>query len=304
MVTEKGFTLVEIMVAMFLASVLLIMSTQVLIEISKSNRQAHQSLLMQEAGNLARQMLERDIRRAGFFAGLTQTSGIGGSAALENFTPECFKDDERFARMLFPALMAFDGLPDKFSCLASVLPEGDVLVLRYLQAVPSVSTNTKDANKLYMKISLNEGKLFKAKDKDYYKNNLVSDNKGLYEVITYIYHLRETTRQCDGKPVLALFREYNNSDGYMNAEEVVSGIVQMQFQFLHEGLFKNARELEIEDWSNVESIAVDLLLVSECMEAHNSEAREIPLGDLIFKTAGNENYFYEPLRFMVNPRNR
>ncbi len=305
MLKQKGFTLVEILIAMFLGSVLLTMSTQVLIQIAKSNRLAHQSLLIQETGSLARQLLEKDIRRAGFFAGLKNNSSIGGSATRENFTPECFKDDERFSRMLFPSILGFDGLPEKFSCLDSVFPEGDVLVLRYLQATDAVSSKTSDSNKLYMKTSLNEGKLFKAKDKDYYSNELETDsNQGLYEVKTYIYHLRETSRQCSGKTVRALFREYNNSDGFMNAEEVVSGIVQMQFQYLHNGVLRNARDLKPEDWQAVESVAVDLLLASECMEDHDSEVKAFQLADATFQTEKNDAYFYEPLHFLVNLRNR
>jgi type IV pilus assembly protein PilW len=302
---KRGFTLVELLISMFIGLILLGISLQVMILAAKSNRIAQQNMHLQENADAARFFLERDIRRAGFYAGLNENSDISGTFPATKFLPECAKNNESFSGMLFPSIFGLNAFPKNFSCIKNHISESDLLVLRYLKPLASISGKAKDRHKLYMRVSGNEGKLFKAKDKNHYKN-LLSKNeyKGLYEVKAYIYYLRKTDRFCDGEEVYGLYREYNNSNNFMSAEEIVSGVEQIQFQFLLGEQFKNGDEVELDEWKNISSIKIDMLFKTECPEAQNIPSMLYELADFKLATEEENQFLRMHSTFVVNLRNR
>jgi len=103
-----GFTLVEIIIAMFLGSTLLIVSSQVLIQAGKTNRLANQQNIIQEAGAVAKYFLERDVHRAGYYGGLIEEDTISGTEKVKSFTEQCEGGDENFEMMLFPKIFSLN----------------------------------------------------------------------------------------------------------------------------------------------------------------------------------------------------
>lgn len=304
---QKAYTLLELFIAMSIGLVLLSISVQVLIHAAKGNRLAQQKIDMLESASVARYFLERDIRRAGFYSGLNESSDISGSESPVIMQANCQGGDESFSKMLFPAVFSINNSRGDFFCLEKYVQNTDVLVLRYLNLVEKPSKKNSDKHKLYMKVDVNEGRLFKAKDENHYKNTIHQSSEspiGLYEVKSYIYYLRDTGRYCDGLPIYALFREYNNGKGYMQAEEMVSGIEQMQFQFLTRNGLKQADEMNMDVWNELYGISVDLLVRSECSEALPERSdRNYQLSDINVHSKGTSNFLREHVHFDVMLRN-
>lgn len=299
----KGFTLIELMIAMFLGSTLLLISGQVLIHAAKTNRIAQQQGLLQESAVLAKYFLETDIRRSGYYGGLQQDGNIAGTEKVQSFIKACEGGDEKFAMMLFPSLFALNNTRGNYACLENYVVNSDVLVLRYLLPVKQVETESSKRHKLYMRVSTLGALLFKAMNKDHYSNKFPDNTGDLFEVKTYIYYLRNTERECDGEVITGLFREYNNNKGYMEAEEIVSGIEQMQFRFFVNDQLKNADQVLDDEWQNIDAISVSILLRAECSEHMLGNKNAFQLQDFEYVPASNASFLRQIFHFDITLRN-
>ncbi len=284
----KGISLLEIMISLSLGLVLLLVSAQVLIGAVKLNRIAQQQLDMQYTAQVIKNNLTTDLHRAGFYSAFLNPHDIGGTASHQTFQPQCKGGDERFAHMLFPKLYGVNGGTGDFLCLEKQLVSSDVLMIKFLQQVAQVDTRSSAQHQLYLRANLEQAKLFKAKDKDNSRNHLnssASNKENLFQVHSRIYYVRDTGRSCDGVPITALYREYSNHDSYMMAEEIASGVEQLQFQYWITDQKKHAHEIALHDWAKVDAVSVDLLLMSECEEAMNHAPRLFELADVRFLEA-------------------
>lgn len=299
----KGFTLTELMIAMFLGSTLLLISAQILIHAGKTNRIAHQQGIMQENAVLAKYFLETDIRRSGYYGGLQQGDDISGTEKVQSFKKKCEGGDEKFAMMIFPSVFALNNTGSSYACLENYVTDSDVLVLRYLLPTKQVETESSKRHKLYMRVNSMGALLFKAMNKDHYSNKFSDGVGDLFEVKTYIYYLRNTKRVCDGEIITGLYREYNNNKGYMEAEEIVSGIEQMQFRFLVNDQLKNADQVLDEEWQAIDAISVSMLLRAECSEHLLVNKKSFQLQDFEFVPASSVSILRQTFHFDITLRN-
>lgn len=301
--TLKGFTLIEIMIAMFLGSALLLISAQVLIHAAKTNRIAQQQAIMQEAASLAKYFLERDIHRSGYYGGLKPNDTMGGTENVQSFIKKCEVADENFAAMLFPKIFALNNTRKDYACIENYVADSDVLVLRYLLPAKQVATESNKHQKLYIRISALGGLLFKAINKDHYANNFSDTIGDLFEVKSYIYYLRDTGRECDGDSIMGLYREYNNGKGLMEAEEIISGLEQIQYRFLVNNQLKNAEQVLDEEWQEVDAVSVSILLRAECSESLVAQAQSFLLQDFNFVPIGDKSFIRQVFHFDIVLRN-
>lgn len=299
----QGFTLIEIMIAMTLGSVLLFVSGQIMIHAAKTNRLAQQQNLIQESATVAKFFLERDIHRAGYYGGLKEGDSISGSGKVNAFEKICEGGDEDFALMLFPKIFSLNNARKEYRCLENYVANTDILTLRYLLPIKEIDNNSNKRHKLYMRVSANQGRVFKAKDEKHYSNQSIEKSADLFEVKTYIYYVRKTGRKCNGEESSGLYREYNNNKGFMEAEEIVSGVEQIQYRFLVNGDLKNADQIADDEWSLVEMVSVSLLLRADCAENFPSNGKAFLLQDFEFHLNTKKSFLRQTFHFDIALRN-
>jgi len=299
----EGFSLIEILIAMTLGSVLLFVSGQIMIHAAKTNRLTQQQKIIQESATVAKFFLERDIHRAGYYGGLKEGDPILGSGKVKTFKKNCEGGDEDFALMLFPKIFSLNNSLKEYHCLENYVANTDILTLRYALPIKKIDNNSNKRHKLYMKVSANEGRVFKAKDQKHYSNQSIEVSADLFEIKTYIYYLRKTGRSCSGEESSGLYREYNNNKGFMEAEEIVSGVEQIQYRFFVNGALKNADQISDDEWSLVELVSVSLLLRADCAENFPSNGKTFLLQDFEFHPDSKKSFLRQTFHFDIALRN-
>lgn len=280
---QQGFSLPEIMISLSLGLILLAVSAQVLISSVKMNRIAQQQLDMQYTAQVVKNNLTSDLHRAGFYTAFLNQNDIGGTASHTPFQPHCKGGDEHFAHMLFPKIYGVNGGTGDFVCLEKHIAGSDVLMIKFLQQVAEVDTRSTAQHQLYLRANLENAKLFKAKDRSNIRNQLNSNESNreiLFQVHSRMYYVRDTGRSCNKQAIAGLYREYSNHHSQMMAEEIASGIEQLQFQYWINDSKKHAHEIALHEWPKVSAVSVDLLLVSECEEVVNHAPRRFELADI------------------------
>lgn len=79
MLKIRGFTLLELMVALAIAAILLVGLLEIYIQSTQKTKEAVDLLRLQQTLNSSMQLLSNDIRRAGFWAGAQSDLGTGGN---------------------------------------------------------------------------------------------------------------------------------------------------------------------------------------------------------------------------------
>ena len=290
---------------MSLSIVFLLLSSSALIESARTNRIAQEQSYLQEGAYIAKSFIEQDLRRAGYFAGLTSVEEISGTAKIVPFDKKCDKGSNQFVRQLFPKIFGLNNFAKDFFCLENHLSGSDILSMHYIVPRDTINNSASKKNMLYMRIGATQGKLFSARDQANSGNQIIDEISGLYELHARIYYIRDTGRRCDGQIIPALFREYNNANGFMEAEEIVSGLEQLQIQYSVNGELLNADEIsDAYDWEQVDAISIWLLMRSDCFEITKHKSKRFFLGDIYFdETESGGNTFRQLYKFDISLRN-
>lgn len=297
-------TIIEVLLVLMISSVLFSLSARSLMQSLSLNHFAQQQIFFDESAAIAKYFFEKDIRLAGYNFSLNQLTKIEGSTKLVSFSKACEKRDATFQKSIFPKIFGLNNSSDYFECVDRHVPESDILALRYLNPVENIDRSPRKSNALHMRLSLNEARLFQAKDESEYKNIIKDEYFENFEVKSFVYYLGYTNRHCGEDPITALYREYNDSRGFMRAEEIVSGVEQLQIRYLVNGHFHNASQiLDLELWESVESVSISLLLRSDC-ESHviNNFPRH-QLEDFPYIVSDQKNFQRQTYQFYISLRN-
>jgi len=131
---QQGMTLIEIMIAMLLGSVLLTGVIQIFTSSNKTYRLQENMSRLQENGRFAMSFLTQDIRQLGYFGCLGRNFN---SANIEN----ALKDQTNVAWDMTTALTGYDNVDSSFPVFSNVIINSDVIVVRGLSAneIPLIS---------------------------------------------------------------------------------------------------------------------------------------------------------------------
>ena len=167
---QRGFTLIEIMVALALTSVLVFGLVELFVATTKNARAATSVMEIQENGRTALQLIANDVRRLGYFASLLDITAVTGTAGVADVSAApCAAADTTWGRGLAQPLFGLDdptNINTVYPCIATAeYSEGDVLVVRYTPSVP-VATTAMVAGRPYLRTGLrsNRGALFVGSD--------------------------------------------------------------------------------------------------------------------------------------------
>jgi len=307
----RGFSLVELMVALVITLILLAGIGQIFLSSKKSFTIQNTLGRQQENGRYASETIVQDLRRAGYFGGNADISEVAGSEGPATPAATCATGDNTWGRMLDQRIFGLNHNQateiGNYACLndGNGYDKGDVLVMRF--AAPWVIGGTTtpvitNDDRLYIRSSLNDsfngGTIFKGKDEADLANDIdnnlgtpPSNTERVSELIARSYYIGPSGRTCQGVSIPSLYRETLNNNGEPEAEEIAYGIDQLQIQYgldtdgdnsvdswLNAG---DAGLVNLSDWDQVIAARIWLLTRSECPETGYTNSNSYTMGDLI-----------------------
>lgn len=243
---SRGFSLVELMVALVITLILLAGIGQIFLSSKKSFTIQDSLARQQENGRYAIELISQDLRRSGYWGGTAIVPEIIGSqppiapdsGTGESFT--CPTGDNTWGRMIAYRIFGINDARTNYACIPTSgtggYLRGDVLVVRYGSAYQvggtTLSNFTTKPNRLYLRSTVFQGRIFKGNEEADGANQ-VETVAAIREslVIAHAYYIGNSGRQCRGQNVPSLFRVTLSDSGTPQVEEVAYGIDQLQVRY-------------------------------------------------------------------------
>lgn len=286
---QRGFTLIEILIAMLMGLFLLGGLFQIFMASKKTYRTQESLSRMQEDGRFAMDFLSREIRMAGFL-------GCNNSAKIQNTLNSKTDFLYRFETPIegFEATSTTEWTPSKDAAITSPLPGSDIISIRRAddQSFAITAHPTADSDITVSASGLKKCDIVMVSDCSSAAVFQVSAVAG--DVLTHIPDSVINATTCSPKnesadlgksyakgqayPINTIsyyIRENPNKEpalyrkaGINNAEEVIAGVEQMQVLYgVDNGsgspsYYVTADQISPPDWSKVLSVRISLLVRS------------------------------------------
>ena len=316
---HRGFSLVELMIAITISIVLITGLIQVYISAKRSYLIQDSIARMQENGRYALNLINKDLRLAGYMGGNADPSIISGIA--DNPDGLCGSlNDNRWGRMVERGVFGLnDNLTGYAGCIDALgspaadgdYLSGDVLTVRYSRQTNLTATDMTNDRGLLLKSSPFNGEIrLVASRQEIVDNNNnfsnLTDTPITYSWLeAYSYYSGAQTADCDGiqVPVPALYRLALDVNGTPTREEVIRGVENLQVQYgvntNNDGVIDQYLDANnVTDWSQVRAVRYWLLIRDECPGAGgylNNNTYVMGDSNLDLSTPGNGDRFRRQL---------
>lgn len=285
--TQRGVTLVEMMVAMVVGLILLAGMIQLFASNNRAYRLQEATTVVNENARFALDQMQYDIRMGDHWGGV-ESDSVTMDSGMGTVTNDCAGNA---AAAVAAGVIGFEGAATSpLACIpaADYQANTDVLVLRY--AAPNrIASGSLNNSTLYLRSAIGRrGLIFQGEDKatlpadlkpaNFTETNVFNEDPSAatYELRTVVYFIRRcasqdrgTTGVCDAAddtiPTLVRYRLQNMA---MVAEDVISGVEQMQFAFgvdtdgdRSADVYQNATEVSTANrWNRVVNVKMSLVL--------------------------------------------
>jgi type IV pilus assembly protein PilW len=316
----RGFSLVELMIALVITLILLAGIGQIFLSSKKSYTIQSSLSRIQESGRYAMDVLTQDLRRAGYWGGNADITAITGTQAQLVEGGTCAENSTAWARSLNRKVFGLNDSRGTYGCLpATTLPPQDIVVVRY--AAPwQVGDTTTPAfldDHFYLRSSLFEGRLFTGDENGDAENQITAAAVRTSELIARAYFINPATNtatnRCGGGTVPSLYR-MGLINGTPTVEEIAYGVENLQVQYgidnLPAGLgdgsvdsYVDAFDAADANWDRIIAVRIWLLVRAECPDTGytNSTIYSMAGADL---PAFNDSYRRKLYSSTVQLRNR
>ena len=298
---QAGVSMVELLVAMLLGVFLLFALVEILINGKSSFGSANHMSRLQENGRIATNLLVTDLKRAGYMGGNSDPAGIIGTAdQVAAVASTCANNDTSWGRMVTRPVDGLDDTNTGYACIPdATYLRGDVVTIRY--AAPWVTTGAKDTNRLYLRSSLFEGRIFEGKDDAHGDNDIADLPQSDRELLAYSYFVGNSGRNCGDDAVPSLFRVRLNNSGQPTVDELLPGVENLQVQYSDGSQYFDADN--VPDWDNIMTVRVWLLIRAECAETGFEDDRTYTMGDQVYDPPANDAFRRQVYSNVVLVRN-
>jgi len=303
--TEKGLSLVELLISSVIGMIVIAAGAKLYVD-SRFNSRIQDDLSgMQQNARVALDVLSRDIRRAGYFAGNINRRSIGGTGVL---MPDgsCPTTGGRWGAMVFRPIFGINDTNDGYDCIPGEdYLRGDILTLRYADSRPLSTQPSGGA--LYIRSSLTEAAVFQGVDEADPGNTLQGSPVVLHRLVSHAYYIRPSgVMICpDGSRPPSLYREQLDKNGLPVAEELATGIEQLQIMF---GIavnsdgsamrFIDANAMSASDWEKVRQVRLWVLARQECgYGGYRIAQTSYSMGNMTYHTPVEERGLHRKLFF-------
>jgi type IV pilus assembly protein PilW len=281
---RDGFSLVELLVAMAITLVVAAGVSRVFIATGHSYRLQDSLARMQENARYVLETLATDLRRAGYWGGVTDLRRIEDNTPAGSARGHRIGADDgsctgpEWALMLGNRVFGKDDTRRDYSCLpAGAGRTGDILVVRYMAPweVGGSTTPSFQPRQFYLRGSVFEGKLFRGTDQA--AHPVTGAPSRVAELVARAYYIHASAGTAAGcarhGDIPALYRT-TVSNGRLVAAEVARGVEQLQVQYGIDSDGDNSVDRYIDAppasdtaaWHRVIAVRFWILLRGECPE--------------------------------------
>jgi len=275
----RGFTLVELMVALALAGFILLGLSAYFVSSSRSFSETERVSRQIENGRYASSLLAEEIRHAGFYGEVGNVMSLPPTSAiaLPGAMPDPCEPAIASVRAALPIAVQGVDSPDALTtkcqaALANYLSGTDVIVIRRASTIPvgPASAGPAAGDGYYTQVAYCETAdpmfkvaqtAFNLKAKDCTTDNPVR------QLHVYVYYIASCSINCGvGAPSIpTLKRAELSAGGTFTVTPLVEGIENMQFEY---GIDTNgdgnpdvykALPASVTEWSQVVTVSVNLL---------------------------------------------
>ncbi|MGS0536185.1 PilW family protein [Pseudoalteromonas sp. SaAl2] len=263
---QQGFTLVEMMVALFIGGLVLggVMFTYVSMKVTTRDTMTIGDL--QETGRLALNIMQRDIEQVGFWGTFyedsfseenTQVSLTSGQKPA----PDCFAGSNNGSFPVFNVNTNFRSVyaietmgGEALNCLNKTKENTDILQVKFLEGL-QIDPTDSTANNYYFIAEQERGEFRKGP----IAANTIGGNATLWRYRHHVYYIDEQIFKINDRntEVPVLMRRRLAPSGNMVTETIMEGVENMRFLF---GLdtnndsrvdtYRSVNKMTAADWEN------------------------------------------------------
>ena len=273
---QGGLSMVELMVAMALGLFLVLALVQILINGKESFGSANHLSRLQETGRIATGLMITDLKRAGYMGGNSDIPNIFGSTGQVNPNLTCATGNNSWTRMVSQPIEGLDDSNAGYTCIPdATYLRGDVVTVRY--TAPFVAAGALDDDRLYLRSSLFEGKIFVGSAEAQAVNQVMDTPQNVRELLAYSYFVGDSGRTCNGATVPSLFRVRVDENGLPVVEELLPGIDNLQARYGDGQRYYDADN--VPNWDAIVAVRIWLLVRAECAETGFTDGNTYNMGD-------------------------
>ena len=305
---ERGFTLIELMVASTLALFMLIGVSQLYLSSLSSEKTTASASEITTNGRYAIEVLRRDLMHAGF-------RGLSWAPPTWPLSTSLGTIAGGFATNLRQGVWgANDTNPFAATCIpAANYSTGDVLVVRHVATTTAASLN---ANELYFRSAYERGEVFLGSQSTALATTFTQTPSFDYALETKVYYVSKfTDSSTETALVPALYRVTTAAGPAMSAQLVASNIEDMQIRYgrltpdLNTRFYPassisptaDATTTTPTDWDSVNSVRIWILARSTKPEPGYTNTSTYTLGDKTVTV--NDGYRREVFSAVAQLRN-
>ncbi len=297
--SARGFSLVELMVAMILGLVLTGATSALFLNSKRAFSENEYVGGMYEYGNYALSEVADALRTSGFF-GKTQSYVIKQSATLAVITNDCSGNAAGYD--LTNPLWAVTAASNTVAtCITDAKPNSDVIFVKHVASAPTAPSDL-DASKTYLASNETTGQLFDGADTPPTTTSGGDVPGGqFWEYMATAYYV------ADEEPPV-LYRRRLTGNTWAAREEVALGIenlrVELGVDSDQDGVPNFFADAATADWENVVSARLFLLVRSEFADPYYKDTRIYTLGGRTIYPADGDSFHRLVISTDVTVRNR
>lgn len=304
--TERGFSIVEMMVSITIGLMIVAALTGVLTSNSRSSKTNERTSELQSNGRYALDHLKRELRHAGY-RGYTwaEPATPTGAIAVTGGVTECGGAGSGFVQNIRQGIWGTnDNNPFSGDCLGGGYLRGDMLVVR---RVANQSATALTANTFYFRSTYSNGEVFQGTTAP---ATITGTPIASFALQEYVYYIGSDDNDAT---VPALRRVALQSDGSLADEMVVSGIEHLQMQYGISTTDLNTRYYDANaiigdstdanpnEWDGVNSVRIWLLARNAQAETGYANTNTYTMGDQAY--AVNDSFRRQLFTTVVQLRN-
>lgn len=305
-ISERGFSLIEMMVSITIGLMIVAALVGVLASNSRSSKTNERTAELQSNGRYALDHLKRELRHAGY-RGYTWAEPAlpSGAIAMTGSVTECGGAGSGFVQNIRQGIWGDnDNNPFSSDCIDSGYLRGDMLVIRRVSSQPATALA---ADAFYFRSTYSAGEVFQGTTTP---TGITGTPIASFALQEYVYYIGSDDNDA---AVPALRRVALQADGSMVDEMVVSGVEHLQMQYGITTTDLNTQYYEADaitgtststspnDWDNVHSVRIWLLSRNAKAENGYVNTNTYEMGDQSY--AVNDSFRRQLFTTVVQLRN-
>ena len=279
----NGFTIVELMVALLVSSLLTVAILNLFTASNRSYKDTDRSARLQGNARFAIHALKQDLSLVKFFAGV-QSYNIVNDGSLGVVSDDCSGAAAAYDYSKPLLAMQSDSSGDAYGCITDAVPDTGVLVIKHARALP-LDTTAVENSKTYLLANHEVGVLYDGAD----TAPLAQVPEGrAWEYLVYVYYIRKDPDA--GKPPVLSRKtlRWNGTAMAMQTESIVSGIEEMRLLFGVDSSSDGSLDTFLEaatinasttyDWDDVGAVQINLLVRTDEEDHFFTDTKTYNLG--------------------------